>query len=459
MPHASGTVIDGYEIEEELNRGAFANAYRARKSGRLVFLKEYKSPKPTVAWYPAYVEYQSTLKRRVESTILKDFVCGMYEFFEATDPPRHSPHSKKFYQAHEFVTGGKDLAKIVEEIEKRGDHPWPRRLTFARVLMASIARLHEQKIVHCDLKPENVILIPDPSIGAGYRLKLIDLDFSLLADQRAPWHGIQGYVQTPGWGSPEHVRCEVPTVASDVFTCGLILYELLAGGNPYEGLGEAEYGAHVLTYEAPPPKLADRMPSGNDAEVAKILHRCLDPKASDRPTAAQVNQALIGTTTAKIPLPPPVTPKRAKPAAPTAPPTAVTPAAPKPAPAPAPAKAPAPAPAPKAPPKAPAVAAAGCLVLVTADGQRLEFRTKTVLNQAALGRLGPDAKVWDPRLQLTLEPRADGWYVVPNPAAPNDTLVNGAAVTTARRLSTGDVLAVGRAAKKIVRAPMTVEVA
>ena len=100
--------------------------------------------------------------------------------------------------------------------------------------MAGIAALHESKIVHADLKPANAYLIKDPTIGSGYQLKLIDMDFSLLADRRAPWHGFQGYVGTDNYRSPEHLtRGAVPGLASDVFTCGLILYELLAGEHPY----------------------------------------------------------------------------------------------------------------------------------------------------------------------------------------------------------------------------------
>ena len=71
--------------------------------------------------------------------------------------------------------------------------------------MAGIAALHESKIVHADLKPANAYLIEDPTIGSGYQLKLIDMDFSLLADRRAPWHGYQGYVGTDNYRSPEHL--------------------------------------------------------------------------------------------------------------------------------------------------------------------------------------------------------------------------------------------------------------
>ena len=100
--------------------------------------------------------------------------------------------------------------------------------------------------MHADLKPANAYLIEDPTIGSGYQLKLIDMDFSLLADRRAPWHGHQGYVGTDNYRSPEHLaRGSVPGLASDVFTCGLMLYELLAGEHPYWSDDQAEYAKQV----------------------------------------------------------------------------------------------------------------------------------------------------------------------------------------------------------------------
>jgi serine/threonine protein kinase len=109
---------------------------------------------------------------------------------------------------------------------------------------------------HADLKPANAYLIADPSLEAGYQLKLIDTDFSLLADRRAPWHGYQGYVGSDNYRSPEHMtRGEIPTLESDIFTCGLILHELLAGVHPYWREDQAEYAKLVREYKLAPPAL------------------------------------------------------------------------------------------------------------------------------------------------------------------------------------------------------------
>ena len=74
-----GDERNGYTIEEEISVGAFAKSYRARKGGRTVFLKQYISPRPSVAWFRGYVDYQQELKRRIEKleSLLSSAVVGL----------------------------------------------------------------------------------------------------------------------------------------------------------------------------------------------------------------------------------------------------------------------------------------------------------------------------------------------------------------------------------------------
>ncbi len=447
-----GDERNGYiVVSERLSRGSMAMGYRAEKNGRTVFLKQYISPMPTKEWFEGYVAYQQELKRRVESNPqLKSACYEFVEFFVATAPPRHSDASRRYYQVFEWVTGGKDLAEVIGEFRANPTaHPWERRLTWAKVIMGSIARLHEQKVAHIDLKPENLILIPRPDIGIGYQLKLIDMDFSLLTDRPAPWHGIEGYVGTPKWWSPEHMTTgQVPGTHSDVFTCGLILYDLLAGGNPYFDLDEPTYQTRAMAHAAPPPVLAGPMPAGNDAEIKALLHRCLSPTASARPTAAEV-QAALNARPAVRPPPAPVTAPAPAPAA-----AAVTAPAPTPASAPTPVTAPAVVPA-TAPATEPTPRVVGPLTL-THGGVSQVVNITTDFNRRGLTRFGEDARFWDNEWQLKLHRREDGWYVVPNPGSPNETLLNGKAIVSARKLTHGDILAVGREATGIQKLPLTV---
>jgi serine/threonine protein kinase len=429
----SGDRIGKYEITKVLNSGGMAISYAAKMSGKeKVFFKQYKSPTTTVSWYKGYVNYQQELKRRIESSTAKNFSYRFVEFFE------HEFGGRTYFQVFEFVEGGHDLEAVLETGRSNPKSiAWEQRLTLAKVMMAGVNALHEAGIVHCDLKPPNIQLFKDSTITAGYRLKVIDMDFSILADRRAPWHGVEGYVGSPNYFSPEHLKGgeSVPQLASDVFTCGLILYELLSGEHPYRLDDAAEYAKAALSHRASKPNLMGKMPTGTgDEQVAEILHQCLSPNPVDRPTAKDVNLALNGRLSAPSPRPPsePIhpapTPRRE--------PEALPPSKPAP------------------PPKV-----LTKLELIAESGVALKFGVRTEVGKHLCSPLGEDAKFFAATQFVVDRDPAGYWTVAPNAAAkPNQTLLNCKAVTTLTKLTDGDVLGVGSEAKGIVKLPLLVRI-
>ena len=440
-----GDSIRGYRVTKIFGPGMMAISYAAEgPGGGKVFLKQYKSPSPTVIWYPQFVEYQEELSRRVRDGKASRYAVRLVDAFEETWGGR------TYFAAFELVPNARDLEQMLEEerdAHRRTKVPatrdpavWARHVTWAKVFMAGIAALHESKVVHADLKPANALLIKDPSLSAGYELKLIDMDFSLLADRKAPWHGYQAYIGTDNYRSPEHMtRGAVPSAASDIFTSGLILYELLAGVHPYWQEDQAEYAQRVRAYDITPPALLGVMPPPADnAEVSAMLHRCLSPDPNARPTAPGIRAALSGRAPKPVTLPASAertTGAAARPAAGSAGGTR-----------------------PKASPAPAAVTGATLtsnrIQLVTAAGQSLPVGIRTEIGKALLRRFGADAEFWDDR-QCVVERRPDGqWIVTPAAGTVNETLLNGAPLNAPRPLSDGDVLAAGRSAKGISKLPL-----
>lgn len=440
-----GDTLRGYRVTKVFGPGMMAISYGAEApGGGQVFLKQYKSPSPAVVWYPQFVDYQQELSSRVRHGKAAHYAVRLIDAFEETWGGR------TYFAVYEFVANGRGLDEMLEaerEIHRRtkvaptrDPAVWARHVTWAKVFMAGIAALHESKIVHADLKPGNVFLIKDPSLGAGYQLKLIDMDFSVLADRRAPWHGYQGYVGSDNYRSLEHMtRGAVPILASDIFTSGLILYELLVGVHPYWEEDQAEYAKRARAYEIKPPALLGVMPPpANNAEVSAILHRCLSPDPTARPTAPAVRAALSGrapkTTTAAA-----LTGAHPGPEAGTASASRLGSTA------------------------QPAAAPGAKLMsdkirFVASGGASLQIGIRTEIGKAVLRRFGPDAEFWDDK-QCTVERRLDGqWIVTPAPGTANETLINGAPLMTSRALRDGDVLAVGRSAKGISKLPLTAHV-
>ena len=419
-----GDAIRGYRVTKVFGPGAMAISYAAQApDGTRIFLKQYKSPAPTVIWYSAFVDYQQELAARVRNGKAANYAVRLIDAFEEVWG------GPTYFQAYEFVEHGGDLQQMLDEerethqrtgVAPLGDPAtWARHVTWAKVLMAGIAALHESKIVHADLKPPNVYLIRDPSIGSGYQLKLIDMDFSVLADHRAPWHGHQGYVGSDNYRSPEHMtRGAMPGLPSDVFTCGLILYELLAGTHPYWREDQAEYATLVRAYAAKPPRLAGTMPPpATNAEVSATLHRCLAPNASDRPTAAELRAALSGRG------------PRAEARSISAAATPATRGAPL---------------------------TSDRMQLIGTGGRALQIGVRTEVGKHLARQFGSDADFWDVR-QVVLERRPDNrWQVAPVPGTANETLLNSEVLTAPQPLHEGDVIAVGRKASGIIKLPLTV---
>lgn len=397
-----GTVINGYRIADLIHNGPSAFAYDARSTtcGTRVFLKQYKSPSCLVSWYQPYIQYQQEFRNRIETSKAKQFCYKFIDFFEADFG------GQCYFQAYEFVEKGQDLQSLLDQIRKQTDTTsWEQRLIWAKVMMSAVQSLHEAKIVHSDLKPPNMQLYKDDTIKAKYRLKLIDMDFSVLVDRPAPWHGHQGYIGSPNYLSPEHVAGVVPAPPSDIFTCGLILYELLGQGHPCWKDDAEQYAAAIKAGINDRIKLIGSVSSPvQDEVVARTLLKMLSPRPADRPTARDVRSILNGEGSEGV--------------------------------------------------------VRTHVELVGPEGKKVPIRSPMVVGSAIFRELHPDAAQVMNSVQFHLKRSASGqWTIAPDPSAPNETLVNGRAVASAVALKDGDVLAVGREAKKIARVPVTVRLA
>lgn len=275
-----------YTIERVLNTGNFAVSYAAQaEGGRRVFLKQYKSPSPMVSWYAAYQAHQRELMRRIRGNgQLQERTCDFVEMFE---------HKRAFIQVYGFIEGGKDLKAYLAE----GKMSPVQRYTFASLLLFTLRLFHAAGIVHTDLKPENVYLMPKPEARMGYNLKLIDFDFTVLDERQAPWDvklakDGQNYCGTPRYLSPEHLRAELPKAKSDVFTAAIICYELLThSGHPFPE-DEQAYKESVLTGKVPDPDFIVA-PDGAIETFGRLLKQALSPDLAKRPTVEALHEALL----------------------------------------------------------------------------------------------------------------------------------------------------------------------
>ncbi len=419
-----GDSVAGLVVEKHLYTGRDAISYRVRSQDELFFLKQYKSPSCLVDWYEAYKRYQEEIGMRLQGRDVP-WIAPAAAFESTVGVPT-------FFQLFSLVPDCSDMEQLLAQ--PLGITP-KRRLELARQLVAALARLHKTGIVHADLKPANILLAPHAIQGVESRTEqalLVDFDFSLLEHETAPWHNQQGYKGSPCYYSPEHVQNLVPCRQSDIYSCGLVLYELLDRKHPYALDDAHAYMKAMLAFEARPPRLDMFAAQNGDLRALQdCLHACLAPAAADRPSPADLWAALHRVQCDKTSLPRSDTQATAK--------TTVQPR---------PGSRPRPLSAPHAHPD-------DCLLLEGEVQGRLEVRIRSVVGRALLEAFGPDAR-YASHGQFVLVPENNAWFIEPAPCAVNDTLVNGARLQGRLRLRDGDIVSIGRESRGLSLLPVRI---
>ncbi len=163
----------------------------------------------------------------------------------------------------------------------------------------ALAAAHAKHVVHRDLKPENLMLVPDPVRPTEDRVKILDFGIAKVsrrttpvASQSARESGKRGvrtgagsYLGTPLYMSPEqHGGAEEVDGRADVFSFGLVLYELLTGRLPYE--------TNSLALIAKPAQPAHEINKDVPLKLSQLISRMMAMEPSQRPTMAEVADAL-----------------------------------------------------------------------------------------------------------------------------------------------------------------------
>lgn len=187
--------------------------------------------------------------------------------------------------------GGETLA---ERLQRSGGKLPPEEAVHIGVQIASaLTAVHKKGIVHRDLKPNNAMLVPDPAMASGERVKVLDFGLAKLSEVREAAfvkthsHAVLG---TPLYMSPE--QCEGAgqiDAKTDVYALGCMLYEMLAGQPPFLGNGPGQVlGKHM--FQAPEPLL--KLAAATPAPLAELVDKLLIKAKDERPTMRETQRAL-----------------------------------------------------------------------------------------------------------------------------------------------------------------------
>lgn len=191
------------------------------------------------------------------------------------------------YLVMEYING-RTLLQVLSE----SPIPWPRACSWAADLATALGRAHAAGIIHGDVKPANIMVTEDGAV------KLSDFGIARFATQVSGSARVMG---TPAYLAPEQILGEPHSTRSDLFSLGIVLYQMLTGVPPFEGSSVAAVCAQILsTMPVAPSKRNPSLPQGLD----HIVMRCLAKKPEDRYPSGDALAASLFPLARRTPLPP-----------------------------------------------------------------------------------------------------------------------------------------------------------
>ena len=234
----SGDTVGQYRIVEPVARGGMGEVYRAERVGgtfkQQVALKVARFSASSTQGRQRFLDEQGILARLEHPNIARLIDGGIWE---SQDPMA----SGRPYLVMEFIDGQRITQYCREKALNLAD-----RLRLFRTVCDAVDYAHHNLIVHRDLKPANILVSNDGQV------KLLDFGVAKLLDQDGAGRDGQTRLMTPEYAAPEQLLGQPITTATDVWSLGVILYELVCGQRPFDLEETAPMEALRLVTEARP---------------------------------------------------------------------------------------------------------------------------------------------------------------------------------------------------------------
>jgi len=247
-------LVGRYEILEIIGTGAHGRVARAHDPmiGRLVAIKLFPKDLAKGEARLRFIQEARVVGQLSHPSIITLHDMGIDE---ATQTP---------YLVMEFLDG-QPLDRILE----RGSIPFAKACSWAAEVASALSVAHRKGVIHGDVKPANMLITDDG------RVKLMDFGMARLASRDSTATPLLG---TPAYWCPEQIMGKPQDARSDLFSLGVVLYEMVTGKRPFDAESLQGICGRVLSSTPLPPSHANpSVPSGFDEVVARCLAK--DPAA------------------------------------------------------------------------------------------------------------------------------------------------------------------------------------
>ena len=259
-----------YQLLERIGTGGMADVFRARD----LMLERSVAIKILHETYSDNQSFQDRFKQeaRAAANLSHPNIVTVHDFgFD---------HGQLFIVMEHIP--GKDLKTILRQ---RGRYSVEEAIPLIVQACAGIGYAHRAGLVHCDIKPHNMIVTPDG------RLKVADFGIARALSTIMPDERADVVWGSPQYFSPEQAVGEAPSPASDVYSLGVVLYEVLTGALPFTAPSSEELARmHLEENPIPPSEYVPDIPSALEEIVMKVLSK--EPAARYR-TADQLGRVLL----------------------------------------------------------------------------------------------------------------------------------------------------------------------
>jgi len=240
-----GTLIGKYTVTREIGRGGFGVVYEVVQQ-TIGHRAAAKLLSPALATDPKHLKY---VERFIDEARAVNLINhpGVIKIFDLGELPDHTQ-----YILMEYLDG-ETLQARIDKYQSEGRRMSPRKIfQLVSQLAGVLSQAHDRSVIHRDLKPENVFLIGDPDVEGKERCKLLDFGLARFLDSPERRTSAGMTLGTPIYMAPEQcMGLDTVDGRADVYSLGILLYQLLAGTPPFVGELGAVMRAHCAA--APPP--------------------------------------------------------------------------------------------------------------------------------------------------------------------------------------------------------------